>query len=53
MDSSSYIKNRKTGKVEYIEVVLPQWLYCEITTKRIAKINPEYLKLKPLEKRIY
>ncbi|MCV2503666.1 MAG: replication initiator protein A [Neisseriaceae bacterium] len=53
LDSFSYIKNRKTGKVEYIEVVLPQWLYCEITTKRIAKINPEYLRLKPFEKRIY
>lgn len=53
LDSYEYIKDKKTGKVISIEVVLPQWLYCEIITKRIATINPKYLKLKPFEKRIY
>lgn len=53
LDSYEYIKDKKTGKINKIEVVLPQWLYCEIVSKKIASINPEYLKLKPFEKRIY
>ena len=53
LDSYEYIKDKKTGKVIRIEVVLPQWLYCEVVSKKIATINPQYLKLKPLEKRIY
>lgn len=53
LDSYDYIKDKKTGKIVKIEVVLPEWLYCEIVTKKIATINPQYLKLKPLEKRIY
>lgn len=53
LDSYEYIKDKKTGKVIRIEVVLPQWLYCEVISKKIATIDPEYLKLKPFEKRIY
>ena len=53
LDSYEYIKDKKTGKIIKIEVVLPQWLYCEIVSKKIASINHEYLKLKPFEKRIY
>lgn len=53
LDSYDYIKDKKTGKIIKIEVVLPEWLYCEIVTKRIATINPQYLRLKPFEKRVY
>lgn len=53
LDTYEYIKDKETGKVVRIEVVLPQWLFAEIVTKRIATINPQYLKLKPFEKRIY
>ena len=34
-------------------MVLPEWLYTEIVSKRIATINPKYLELKPFEKRLY
>lgn len=36
-----------------IEVLLPEWLFCEIMLKKILTINPCYLQLKPLEKRLY
>ena len=53
LDSYEYIKDRKTGKVIKIEVILPEWLFAEIVSKKITTINPQYLELKPLEKRIY
>ena len=53
IDSYGYVKDKKTGKIVRVEVVLPEWLYTEIVSKRIATINPQYLKLKPLEKRLY
>ena len=53
LDSYEYVKDKKTGKIVQIEVVLPQWLYCEVVSKKIATIDPRYLELKPLEKRIY
>ena len=53
LDSYEYIKNKKTGKITQIEVVLPQWLYCYLINKKVVAINPEYLDLKPLEKRLY
>lgn len=36
-----------------IEVLLPEWLFSEILLKRILTIDPRYLQLKPLEKRLY
>ena len=53
IDSYGYVKDKKTGKIVRVEVVLPEWLYTEIVSKRIATINPQYLKLKPLGKRLY
>jgi len=53
LDSYGYVKDKKTGKIVRVEVVLPEWLYTEIVSKRIATINPQYLKLKPLGKRLY
>ncbi len=53
LDSYGYVKDKKTGKIIRIEVVLPEWLYTEVVSKKIATINPQYLKLKPLEKRLY
>ena len=53
IDSYGYVKDKKTGKIIRIEVVLPEWLYTEVVSKKIATINPQYLKLKPLEKRLY
>lgn len=53
LDSYEYIKDRKTGKVIKIEVILPEWLFAEIVSKKITTINPQYLELKPLKKRIY
>lgn len=53
LDSYEYIKNKKTGKVIKIEVVLPQWLYCYVINKKVATVDPKYLELKPFEKRIY
>lgn len=46
-------RNEKNGKLEKIEILLPEWLFAEIMLMRIVTINPEYLKLKPLERRIY
>ena len=34
-------------------MILPEWLFAEIVSKKITTINPQYLELKPLEKRIY
>lgn len=53
LDSYGYVKDKKTGKIVRVEVVLPEWLYTEIVSKRIATINPKYLELKPFEKRLY
>ena len=53
IDSYGYIKDEKTGKTIRIEVVLPEWLYTEVLSKKIVTINPKYLELKPLEKRLY
>ena len=53
IDSYGYVKDKKTGKIIRVEVVLPEWLYTEVVSKRIATINPKYLELKPLEKRLY
>lgn len=53
IDSYGYVKDKKTGKIVRVEVVLPEWLYTEIASKRIAIINPKYLELKPFEKRLY
>ena len=53
LDSYKYVKDKKTGKIIRVEVVLPEWLYTEVVSKKIATINPQYLKLKPLEKRLY
>jgi len=53
IDSYGYVKDKKTGKIVRVEVVLPEWLYTEIVSKRIATINPKYLELKPFEKRLY
>lgn len=53
IDSYGYVKDKKTGKIVRVEVVLPEWLYTEIVSKRIAIINPKYLELKPFEKRLY
>ena len=53
LDSYEYIKDRKTGKIIQIEVVLPQWLYRYLVNKKVVAIDPEYLDLKPLEKRLY
>ena len=53
IDSYGYVKDKKTGKIIRVEVVLPEWLYTEIVSKRIATINPQYLELKPFEKRLY
>lgn len=53
LDSYGYVKDKKTGKIVRVEVVLPEWLYTEIASKRIAIINPKYLELKPFEKRLY
>lgn len=43
----------KSGKLDRIEVLLPEWLFSEILLKRILTIDPRYLQLKPLEKRLY
>ena len=53
IDSYGYVKDKKTGKIIRVEVVLPEWLYTEVVSKRIATINPNYLELKPFEKRLY
>ena len=53
LDSYGYVKDKKTGKIIRVEVVLPEWLYTEVVSKRIATINPKYLELKPFEKRLY
>mgnify|MGYP002652620033 FL=1 len=53
IDSYGYVKDKKTGKIIRVEVVLPEWLYTEVVSKRIATINPQYLELKPFEKRLY
>ena len=53
IDSYGYVKDKKTGKIIRVEVVLPEWLYTEVVSKRIATINPKYLELKPFEKRLY
>ena len=53
IDSYGYVKDKKTGKIIRVEVVLPELLYTEIVSKRIATINPKYLELKPFEKRLY
>ena len=53
IDSYGYVKDKKTGKIVRVEVVLPEWLYTEVVSKRIATINPKYLELKPFEKRLY
>ena len=53
LDSYGYVKDKKSGKIIKIEVVLPEWLYCYVINKKVATIDPRYLELKPLEKRIY
>ena len=53
IDSFYCYKNEATRKLEKIEVVLSDRLYNEVVSKKIITINPNYLKLKPLEKKIY
>ena len=53
IDSYGYVKDKKSGKIIKIEVVLPEWLYCYVINKKVATIDSRYLELKPLEKRIY
>lgn len=43
----------KNGKLEKIEVLLPEWLFAEILLRKIIKIDPGYLQLKPFERRLY
>ena len=47
------LKIKKPGKSFKQEVVLPQWLYRYLVNKKVVAIDPEYLDLKPLEKRLY
>lgn len=53
IDSFYCHRNKRTEKLEKIEVVLSKWLFNEIVSKKVVTINQKYLKLKPLEKRIY
>lgn len=46
-------KNAKTRRLEKIEVLLPKWLFSEILLKKIITINPQYLQLKPSQRRLY
>lgn len=43
----------KGGRLEKVEILLPEWLFAEIMLRKIITINPEYLQLKPLEKKLY
>lgn len=52
IDSYGYIEDTQNKKIGF-EVVLPEWLFTEVIEKKIARINPDYLKLKPFDKRIY
>ncbi|MCV2503302.1 MAG: replication initiator protein A [Neisseriaceae bacterium] len=52
IDSYKYVEDLGKKKIGF-EVVLPEWLFEEILNKKIVGINPKYLKLKPLEKRLY
>lgn len=48
-----YCDNDKNGKLKKIEVLLPEWLFAEISLRKIITINPGYLKLSPFEKKLY
>ncbi len=44
----------ENGNVEYVEVVLPDWLYRSIEHNEVLSIDPSYFRLrKPIDRRIY
>lgn len=54
IESYAIGRNKKTKRMEYIEIELPNWLYEAVEKRAVLKLSPDYFRIdKPLHRRLY